>query len=339
MTNSLDYVNISISKNIFGDVTDIYYGSIRVASYKYDAWGNCTVENFPLEGTDEDFSIGNLNPFRYRGYYWCEALQMYHLQTRWYDPTIGRFISPDSYEYLDPETFGGLNLYAYCLNNPIMYTDPTGHSATLIGLMFIAFGFGAAIGAAASIAGQYLSNGCSWENFSWGQLVLDTVLGGVSGLLSMSTLGVVAMSLANATIGFVGAIGGHAINGSDFSKFSTWADIILSTGLGVLVGLIGKAGALNSGNLNRANKTADFLRAAGKYDDVLTKAVTGFYRTSGIAANALRLSHNNLIKHWNKMVISQASKALTKALVYGGTALLIGTAGKGHLYDWYNDYF
>ena len=39
------------------------------------------------------------------------------------------------------------------------------------------------------------------------------------------------------------------------------------------------------------------------------------------------------------MVISQASKALTKALVYGGTALLIGTASKGHLYDWYNDYF
>lgn len=52
---------------------------------------------------------------------------MYHLQTRWYDPTIGRFISPDSYEYLDPETFGGLNLYAYCLNNPIMYVDPSGH--------------------------------------------------------------------------------------------------------------------------------------------------------------------------------------------------------------------
>ena len=326
-------------KNIFGDITDIYYGSTRVASYKYDAWGNCTVENFPLEGTDEDFSIGNLNPFRYRGYYWCEALQMYHLQTRWYDPTIGRFISPDSYEYLDPETFGGLNLYAYCLNNPIMYTDPTGHSATLIGLMFIAFGFGAAIGAAASIAGQYLSNGCSWENFSWGQLALDTVLGGVSGLLSMSTLGVGGMIVANAAIGFVGAVGGHAINGSDFSKISTWVDIGVSIALGALVGRIGGAGALNSGNLNRAAKTVEFLKAAGKYDDVLTKAVTGFYRTSGIAANALRLSHNNLIKHWNKMVISQASKALTKALVYGGTALLIGTASKGHLYDWYNDYF
>ena len=120
-------------KNIFGDITDIYYGSTRVASYKYDAWGNCTVENFPLEGTDEDFSIGNLNPFRYRGYYWCEALQMYHLQTRWYDPIIGRFISPDSYEYLDPETIGGLNLYAYCLNNPVNYKQsPVSSSGSVI---------------------------------------------------------------------------------------------------------------------------------------------------------------------------------------------------------------
>jgi hypothetical protein len=39
------------------------------------------------------------------------------------------------------------------------------------------------------------------------------------------------------------------------------------------------------------------------------------------------------------MVVSQAGKALTKALAYGGTALLIGTAGKGWLYDWYNNYF
>ena len=66
---------------------------------------------------------------------------MYHLQTRWYDPYIGRFISSDSYEYLAPETIGGLNLYSYFLNNPIMYTDPSGHSAILTGLI-IGAGYG-----------------------------------------------------------------------------------------------------------------------------------------------------------------------------------------------------
>ena len=50
------------------------------------------------------------------------------MQTRYYDPELGRFISADSIEYLDPETLGGLNLYAYCGNNPIRETDPTGTS-------------------------------------------------------------------------------------------------------------------------------------------------------------------------------------------------------------------
>ena len=61
----------------------------------------------------------------------------YYLQTRYYDPDIGRFISPDSLNYLEPETINGLNLYAYCLNNPVMYSDPGGNfaiSTFLIGL-------------------------------------------------------------------------------------------------------------------------------------------------------------------------------------------------------------
>ncbi len=114
-------------KNLFGDITEIYQGTNCVAMYKYDAWGNCTVcDSYGVENTAEDF-IGNVNPFRYRGYYWDKHAEMYFLQTRWYDPTVCRFISPDSHEYLDPASFGGLNLYAYCLNNPIMYVDPSGH--------------------------------------------------------------------------------------------------------------------------------------------------------------------------------------------------------------------
>ncbi|MBE6533757.1 MAG: hypothetical protein E7678_02135 [Ruminococcaceae bacterium] len=43
---------------------------------------------------------------------------------------MGRFISPDSTKYLDPESIHGLNLYAYCLNNPVMCVDPSGNSVT-----------------------------------------------------------------------------------------------------------------------------------------------------------------------------------------------------------------
>ena len=246
----------------------------------------------------------------------------------------------DSIEYLDPENINGLNLYAYCGNDPVNNVDASGHFVISIGLLMVIGGVvGAVIGAGASVAGQYIANGCSWDNFSWGQLALDTILGAVSGVLSMSPLGWGAMIAANAGIGFVGGVGGHLINGSDFSKLSTWVDIGLSTGLGALVGVVGGPGALNAGYLNGAKQTAGFIRAAGLYDDVLTKAVTVGYRTAGIASNALRLSHQNLVKQWNKMIVGQAGKALTKALSYGGTALLLGTAGKSLLYDWYNNYF
>ena len=106
-------------KNLFGDVTAIYNGTTKVAEYVYDAWGNCTI-------TLDKKSCGTSNPFRYRGYYFDNDLQMYYLLTRYYDPQTGRFINADTPEYLDPKTINGLNLYAYCRNNPVMHTDPYG---------------------------------------------------------------------------------------------------------------------------------------------------------------------------------------------------------------------
>ena len=121
-------------KNLFGDIIAIYnsYGA-RVAKYAYDAYGVCKVmSSGGAENTDKDF-IGNINPFRYRGYYYDVETKLYYLQTRYYDPSVGRFINADSLEYLDPETVGGLNLYAYCNCNPVMYVDPEG---TLFGFIF-----------------------------------------------------------------------------------------------------------------------------------------------------------------------------------------------------------
>ena len=69
------------------------------------------------------------NPFRYRGYYYDIETGLYYLNSRYYDPEIGRFISPDDISYLGAN--GDLisyNLYAYCSNNPVNYQDPTGLS-------------------------------------------------------------------------------------------------------------------------------------------------------------------------------------------------------------------
>ena len=91
----------------------------KVVEYDYDVWGNHTVSG-------SNTALGSLNPFRYRGYFYDTDTGLYYLQTRYYDPEAGRFISPDSVQYANPEAVNGLNLYAYCGNNPVMYIDPTG---------------------------------------------------------------------------------------------------------------------------------------------------------------------------------------------------------------------
>ena len=80
-----------------------------------------------VENTSDDF-IGNINPIRYRGYYYDKETNLYYLISRYYDPEIGRFISPDhiGYALIGVTEPNGLNLYAYCLNNPVMYSDQEG---------------------------------------------------------------------------------------------------------------------------------------------------------------------------------------------------------------------
>ena len=108
-------------KNLFGDVLKAYNMSgTEVASFTYDSYGNIL---------SQSGSLAHAVKMRYRGYYWDEETGFYYLQSRYYDPSICRFISADQYELVGilSDSLGGLNLYAYCANNPIMFTDPTGY--------------------------------------------------------------------------------------------------------------------------------------------------------------------------------------------------------------------
>lgn len=118
-------------RNIQGDITSIYNESgTLVAKYVYDAYGRHKVLNASLEEDLNTSSIGNLNPFRYRGYYYDRVLGLYFLTSRYYDPETCRFISPDVISILDEtrSTINGLNLYMYCMNNPVNYSDRSGHA-------------------------------------------------------------------------------------------------------------------------------------------------------------------------------------------------------------------
>ena len=95
----------------------------RVVSYKYDSWGKVVSITGTLAAT-----VGQKNPFRYRGYYFDAESGMYYLQSRYYDPEIRRFISADESDTLkeDLENLGQYNLYGYCFANPICLNDDDG---------------------------------------------------------------------------------------------------------------------------------------------------------------------------------------------------------------------
>ena len=71
--------------------------------------------------------IGNLNPFRYRGYYYDTETGLYYLQSRYYDPEVGRWINADSAIPVPGGSIQGYNLFSYCFNNPVNMSDESGH--------------------------------------------------------------------------------------------------------------------------------------------------------------------------------------------------------------------
>ena len=116
-------------KNIFGDIIAIYNVMTLEAKYVYDAFGNVKV--FDINNNEITYSsnpthIGIINPFRYRGYYFDSETNLYYCNARYYVPEWRRWLSIDDVSYIDPNSIDGLNLYAYCLNNPVMHMDPEG---------------------------------------------------------------------------------------------------------------------------------------------------------------------------------------------------------------------
>jgi len=133
-------------KNQQGDVivlTDGYGNPL--ARYTYDAWGKL------LSVTDKNGNaitsaehIAHINPSRYRGYYYDREIGMYYLQSRYYDPEVGRFINADTAEVLEyPSTFWETNLFSYCNNNPTNDTDRSGlFLASKLAQIFLSAVFG-----------------------------------------------------------------------------------------------------------------------------------------------------------------------------------------------------
>jgi len=135
-------------KNLQGDIIAVYNeNGVKIVSYNYDAWGNHT---YTWHNTAGSNILAAYNPFRYRGYYYDTDTQLYYLQSRYYNPQWGRFLNADGYINANGDLIG-FNMYAYCSNNPVMYTDPIGELAvsTIITLIIVGAAILTTVGATA----------------------------------------------------------------------------------------------------------------------------------------------------------------------------------------------
>ena len=194
-------------------------GGNVVVKYRYDAWGNHLVQDAEGAEITDLTHVGHLNPFRYRSYYYSEDLGLYYLKSRFYDPVTGRFISPDATSYLAPDTVNGLNLYAYCNNNPVMNVDPEGHAWWNV-LAWIG------VGLVAVAAGALLLS-CS--------LGLALSGGLLSTAISDAAIGSLIGSVGGAVAGAVGGAIYSAIAGEDLSA-GVWTGMKIGFGAGAIIG-------------------------------------------------------------------------------------------------------
>ena len=278
-------------KNLFGDVLRVYTNGTTVAELKYDSWGN-------LIGSSG--SMTDKVKFRYRGYYYDDETGFYYLQSRYYDPSLGRFISADQLELLASlsQTLGQLNLYAYCGNNPIMYIDQNGEAPTW--LRNIAIGLGI-VGAALVV--------CA---------VTMLTMGVGTTIMATSMMGAVLHGAAIGTLigAGVGVMAGGVIGGA----ISGWSTDGIFIGMGIGLGAGAIVGAITGGIVG----SVQYTNAANAWLGGKEKMIEHYFK------HGVEMRYRNVIEYTKaaKSVISKgryiASKNAFSLFVSGNKYLFTG---------------
>ena len=263
--------------NAQGNVVRIVNSSRSVvASYTYDPWGKIISSS----GT-----LADINPLRYRGYYYDSETGFYYLQSRYYDPEIGRFINADSYASTDATGLLSTNMFAYCENDPVNGSDPNGE--------WIHIAIGSAMGAVTSIITGYASAKQAGKDYSLFMAVTDGLSGAASGALAASGVGMVGQIIGNAAIEVTKGI----VNGQSSAN-----EIIENAISGGANGLIGGKGA-SYGNANSITKSGkQMLKRIFKYKDPVKKAYAHYKKTAHCKGG--------------KFVLSELSKSFAKTTAF-----------------------
>ena len=127
-TNGTSFQTYYYVLNLQGDVVKLIhyipgFEYESVATYEYDAWGNIVSSSGRL---------AEINPLRYRGYYYDSETGFYYLQSRYYDPANRRFINADIYASTDSNNALACNMYSYCWNNVVILYDSEGELPKIV---------------------------------------------------------------------------------------------------------------------------------------------------------------------------------------------------------------
>ena len=203
------------SRNAQGDVTSIFseFG-VQVATYTYDPWGRPT--------SDAMTTLGHYNPLRYRGYVYDTETGLYYVSSRYYDPEIGRWINADN-QLSTGSDLTGMNLFAYCGNNPVNRTDPTGES-------WWHWVLGAAVVAAAAVATVVTCGG-----FAAAATAVCMVGSGVAAAMTASTVAAGAF-IGSATVYGMAVVTAASTSSSikEFNNQGNWGTVAATAGGAIL---------------------------------------------------------------------------------------------------------
>ena len=169
-TNGTSFQTYYYVLNLQGDVVKLIhyipgFEYESVATYEYDAWGNVSSSG----------RLAEINPLRYRGYYYDSETGFYYLQSRYYDPENHRFINADVYTSTDSSDAIACNMFAYCQNNPVMLGDENGEVWSKLVCMLV----GAAVGALTSALATLTTGGSGRDVLK--SAVVGAFAGGVIG--------------------------------------------------------------------------------------------------------------------------------------------------------------
>ena len=273
--------------NLQGDVIALLNSAGEtVARYDYDPWGKiiAITDGNGVDVSSNATHIANVNPTRYRGYYYDTETGLYYVSSRYYDPEIGRFISPDTTEILTATPMGltDKNLYAYCDNNPVIRADHGGDFWHIVAGAAI----GGLIGGISSIVGQAVSG----QKINWAEVGVSAASGALTGAITAACpgMGAVATGIVHGVVGAGTHVATELVNGRTPTVAGTLAAGVTS---GVLAGGTKAIGnAISSGKLEIGKIKG--VRASEGYPGVR-------YKTNAGPAYSVELhsSHNGHTPH------------------------------------------